>query len=246
MKLWLLAAVLVVSTASVVPAQDVRYQPIALEDLLYALPMAVKENVAVQGRLVAWGEVSALDSENSREIMVDLRGLPEGVQATLNSLCAAPLSCSARVLGTVLHLRGEGLSELGILADAIELAEESSSDGPAISCTHDDNMASTRCDTGPSPVSVTSISINGGKCPVWNHRLIRGEIEPELRTSGDITSAGDYTPEEVLKLSAAVVERITREPIPPHDFFRFDAYRCGIQQIELETSAGPIRIKAHH
>lgn len=151
-------------------------------------------------------------------------------------MTSAILFAIRSALGTVLTT-----SMLVIMALPLNAQEQ-----PAISCTYDDNMASTRCDTGPDPVAIHAITINDGKCKVWNHRLVRSELDAKLRASGEITTCGDYSDADIRKLSAAVLEGITSAEIPALSFFRFDAYRCGIQKIELDTSVGIITLKAHH
>lgn len=90
-----------------------------MSELLFRLPMMLKQSVRVEGRLIAWGDLAAFDSEISREVMVDLRPLPEMLRAAINATCTSDTPCSGTVLGTVKHLRGEGISELGIEADDI-------------------------------------------------------------------------------------------------------------------------------
>lgn len=116
---------------------------------------------------------------------------------------------------------------------------------PAMSCTYDDNMASARCDIDAEPVTVHSIVINGGKCPVWNHRLIKAKIDPELREKGKLSGSGEYSDADVKALSAVVAESIVGQQIPAYDFFRFESYRCAIKTITIETSVGQIDLRAH-
>jgi hypothetical protein len=77
--------------------------------------------VVVQGPLESWGEFAALDSETGRELMVDLRSLSPEVHAEIDRVCTNEKPCLAKIEGTIIHIRGTGISELGLEADSVEV-----------------------------------------------------------------------------------------------------------------------------
>ena len=96
------------------------YVEMALGELLHRLPTIFGQQVIVRGTLTGWGDVAALASEVTREVMVDLRPLDEAARRELNRICTADRQCAATVKGKVAHIRGTGISELGIEAESIE------------------------------------------------------------------------------------------------------------------------------
>ncbi len=90
-----------------------------LADLIRGMPIFLNREVEVDGYIVGWGELAALDTEQSREIMVDLRNLPAEVRDELNRVCKPGLACTGTVRGPIVHIRGDMISELGINAQSV-------------------------------------------------------------------------------------------------------------------------------
>jgi hypothetical protein len=107
-----------------------------------------------------------------------------------------------------------------------------------IGCEYDFTMGSVRCVIAQGPLAINDIAINDGKCPVWDHRLVRASIDGELRANGAITTQGEYSADEVELVSEAVIDSIRQKPFARGSFFRFEAYRCVVKTISLDTSAG--------
>jgi hypothetical protein len=101
-------------------AQEPVYAKTQLGELLAHLPTFFNQIVSVEGDLVGWGDVAALDSDVTREIMVDLRPLGPDLQRQINETCTQASHCRAMVDGKVVQIRGEGISELGIEAVTIK------------------------------------------------------------------------------------------------------------------------------
>lgn len=104
-----------------VHAEDTAYPDIGLGELLARLPTLFNQSVSVKGVLTGWGELAALDSEATREVMIDLRALPPELQQTLNLTCTLKRHCRATVQGKVVQIRGDGISELGLEAQSVQL-----------------------------------------------------------------------------------------------------------------------------
>ena len=115
----LLAAALCLSFAA--PAAAVDYLEIGVDELLIRLPLMFGDAVVVQGPLKSWGEFAALGSETGRELMVDLRSLSPEVHAEIDRACTNEKPCLAKIEGTIIHIRGTGISELGLEADSVEV-----------------------------------------------------------------------------------------------------------------------------
>jgi hypothetical protein len=124
-KRWIFTAAIAATTCTASFGDAISYQAMSLPELLYRLPMLMKKSVEVEGTLTAWGDLAALNSDVSREVMVDLRKLPDDLREKLNSVCAVDHACLATVRGSVQHLRGEGFSELGVEATEIDFTPAS-------------------------------------------------------------------------------------------------------------------------
>ena len=112
---------LLVTTAGATAGQDVRH--VTLPELLGTLPILFKAEVATAGQLRAFGDTAALE-DGGAVVMVDLRALDPALAAELNRDCPQSGGCPVTVAGTVAHIQGEGISELGLLAETVELTGE--------------------------------------------------------------------------------------------------------------------------
>ncbi len=115
----LLAAAISVCLGGQSAAAD--YLEIGVDELLVRLPLMFGDALVVEGPLDAWGEFAALDSETGRELMVDLRKLGPETHAQVDRACTHDKPCAARIEGTIIHIRGTGISELGLEADTVEI-----------------------------------------------------------------------------------------------------------------------------
>jgi hypothetical protein len=113
-----LAVLTLVSGAA--QAQSINYDDHELADVTRNLPMLFGQSIRVGGLLTVWGETASLCSETTGEVMIDLRALGETKILALNSDCAVGHACEVVVSGEVVHIRGTGISELGIRVDTIE------------------------------------------------------------------------------------------------------------------------------
>jgi hypothetical protein len=93
---------------------DDTYSEVSMGELLARLPSLFKQSVRVQGIITGWGDLAALNSAVTREVMVDLRPLTPELRQSLNQTCTVERHCTATVQGQIVHIRGEGISELGI------------------------------------------------------------------------------------------------------------------------------------
>lgn len=212
---------------------------ISLGELLARLPGLFQEDVKVAGELTGWGDMAALDSAATREVMVDLRTLPEALRQQINDTCTLEHHCAATVVGTVVHIRGPGISELGVEARDIDFEAQTESDAGYLVCEYDAEMASVLCVIEAGPVQIEDIAINGGACRVWDHRLVRSTLAPRLREAGAIASEGEYSDGDLDLLSAEIVRELTERDFVEGDFFRLETYRCTIESVNIETDAGP-------
>src|SRR5690606_20119437 len=121
--------------------------------------------------LTGWGDVAALDSPATREVMVDLRTLPDALRQDINESCALGQHCAATVTGTVVHIRGPGISELGIEARDISLERQGAATASSpLFCGYDAALASVQCFVEVAgPLQIEAVSINDDACIVWNN-----------------------------------------------------------------------------
>jgi len=96
------------------------YRRVEMTDLLRNLPLLFGQPVEVTGELVGMDFLGVLDSDVSREVMVDLRPLDPAIGQMINQMCTNETKCNALVRGRVMHVRGPMVSELGLEADSIE------------------------------------------------------------------------------------------------------------------------------
>lgn len=96
-------------------------ETIGLAELLGRLPLLFERAVVVRGALEAWGDIAALADGQGREVMVDLRTLDPQLRAALNRDCPGGRPCSVAVEGTIRHIRGPQISELGLEASAVDV-----------------------------------------------------------------------------------------------------------------------------
>lgn len=211
---------------------------ISLGELLARLPSLFREDVRVEGELTGWGDMAALDSAATREVMVDLRTLPEDVREEINNTCTPEHHCAATVVGTVVHIRGPGISELGVEAREVVFETQAASDIGYLVCEYDPAMASVLCVIEGGPVRIEDIAINDGACLVWDHRLVRSTIAPRLREQGIIAPEGEYSDADLDALSAEIVRELSERDFVEGDFFRFETYRCTIESVSIETDGG--------
>ncbi len=119
MRVRFLLALCPLLLAAPATAQDAVEVP--LQQLRPQLPLFFNKPVLVRGDLIGWGETASIDSDVSQEVMIDLRPLSEELRTEINRDCTPDVACTATVTGMVVHIRGEGISELGIAAETIEL-----------------------------------------------------------------------------------------------------------------------------
>ena len=113
-----------------------------------------------------------------------------------------------------------------------------------LECEHDETMASVVCIVRSAPVVIHDILVNGGRCLVWDHRLVRAGLARQLREAGTIESETDYGEQELSTFSAAIVDAVRNRELAVGDFFRFETYRCTIEEITIKASTGDLTLQA--
>jgi len=97
------------------------YVEIDVDELLIRMPLLFEQAVSVHGDMESWGEVGALASPTGRDLMVDLRPLAQDIHGQIDANCLDDRRCPITVRGTIRHIRGTDISELGLQADSAEL-----------------------------------------------------------------------------------------------------------------------------